>query len=224
MVVARERFLGRGHYQPLSTTIAVLAAEHDPGANGIVVDLAGGTGHYLSAVLDVRPHRHGLCLDASTPALRRAARVHPRVAAIGADVWSPLPVRTGVANVVLSVFGPRNITEMTRILGPKGIVIAATPHPTHLMELAPLVGTVGVDPCKPERLAASFEGFERLAHQEVTWRVALHRQDVHDVTAMGPAARHITDYDLGQLVALLPEVVGATVAVEVSVYRRSSGR
>jgi hypothetical protein len=60
MVVAREHFLGRGHYQLLSMTIAVLAAEHDPGADGVVVDLAGSTGHYQSAV---RPHRHGLCVD-----------------------------------------------------------------------------------------------------------------------------------------------------------------
>jgi hypothetical protein len=71
----------------------VLAADHDPDTEGIVVDLAGGTGHYLSAVLDVSPHRHGLCVEASTPALRRAARAHSRAAAIGADAWSPLPVR-----------------------------------------------------------------------------------------------------------------------------------
>jgi hypothetical protein len=82
------------------------------------------------------------------------------------------------------------------------------------------VAAIGADPCKQDRLAASFEGFERLAHQEVTWRVALYRQDVHDVTVMGPTTRHVTDDDLGRLVARLSEVVGATAAVEVSVYRR----
>ena len=40
------------------------------------------------------------------------------------------------------------------------------------------------------------------------------------VVAMGPAARHVSDDDLGRLLARLPEVVGATVAVDVSVYRR----
>ena len=139
-------------------------------------------------------------------------------------MWSPLPVRTGAASVVLSVFGPRNVAEVERILSPDGIVIVATPRLTHLQELAPLVGAIGVDPRKPERLAASFQGFERLTHQEVTWRVALHHQDVHNVTTMGPTARHVSDDELGQLVARLPEVIGATVAVEVAVYRSSSRR
>lgn len=219
MVLARERFLGRGHYQPLTSTIAVLAAEHGPGADGIVVDLAGGAGHHLAGVLDLLPHRHGLCIDASTPALRRAARTHPRIAAVGADVWSALPVRTGAASAVVSVFGPRNVPEMTRIAGPGGIVVVATPRPTHLTEIATLVGAVGVDPRKPERLAASFEDFERIAHQEVAWRVALQHQDARDVVAMGPAARHVTEDDLDRIIAGMPEVVGATVAVEVSVYR-----
>ncbi|PZR80623.1 MAG: 23S rRNA methyltransferase, partial [Candidatus Aeolococcus gillhamiae] len=57
-----------------------------------------------------------------------------------------------------------------------------------------------------------------------TWRLALHHQDVHDITAMGPAARHVSDDDLRLLIARLPEVVGATVAVDVAVYRRSPRR
>lgn len=150
----------------------MLAAEHDPGADGTVVDLAGGTGHHLSAVLDVSPHRHGLRVDASSPAVRRAARVHLRVAAIGADMWSPLPVRTGVASVVLTVFGPRNIAKMTLVLWPGGIVLVATPHPDAPTGACPARRRRWLDPYKPDRLAASFEGFERLAHQEVTWRVA----------------------------------------------------
>jgi 23S rRNA (guanine745-N1)-methyltransferase len=220
MVAARGRFLDAGHYRPLTSTIAVLAVEHAPQREGLVVDIGGGTGHHLSAVLDACPRRYGLCVDVSTPALRRAARSHPRAAAIGADVWGTLPLRSGAASVVLSVFAPRNVAEIERILAPGGVAVVASPRPTHLQELGRLVRAIGIDPSKPERLAASFRRFERLALQEVTWRIALRHEDVHAVTAMGPTARHLSDDELRRTVARLPELVGATVAVEVSVHRR----
>jgi 23S rRNA (guanine745-N1)-methyltransferase len=220
MVTARERFLMAGHYRPLSATIAAMAAEHAPAHEGLVVDLAGGAGHYLAAALDACSHRYGLCVEASTPALRRAARAHPRAAAIGADVWGTLPVATGAAGVALSVFAPRNVAEIERILAPGGIAVVASPRPTHLQELGRLVGAIGIDPRKPERMAASFRHFERITHQPVTWRIALRHEDVRAVTAMGPTARHVSDDQLDRAIARLPEVVGATVAVEVSVHRR----
>jgi len=223
MVAARERFLGAGHYGPLSNSLAELAAANAPAGDGIVVDLAGGTGHHLSAVLDACPHRYGLCVEASTPALRRAARAHPRAAAIGADVWAPLPVRSGAAAVVLSVFGPRGVAEIERILGPGGVVVVAAPLPGHLAELGRLVGGIGIDPRKPERLAASFQRFERLALQQVTRRITLDHGEAHAVMAMGPSARHLSDDELDRAIAQLPERIDVTVAVEVSVHRSPRG-
>jgi 23S rRNA (guanine745-N1)-methyltransferase len=219
MVAARERFLAAGHYRPLSSALAELAVEHAPADDGIVVDLAGGTAHHLAVVLDACPPRYGLCVEASTAALRRAARAHPRVAAIGADVWAPLPVRTGAASVVLSVFGPRGVAEIERILAPGGIVVVATPLPAHLAELGRLVGGIGIDPRKPERLAASFHRFERLAFRQVTRRIALGHEEVHAVMAMGPSARHLSADDLDRAIARLPESTEVTVAVEVSLHR-----
>src|SRR6266566_5538961 len=105
MVAARDRFLSRGHYQRLAAAVQSLAARHDPGLPGLVVDLAGGTGHYLAGVLDALTHRQGACIDLSVPALRRAARAHPRAAALGADVWRPLPLADRSAALVLSIFG-----------------------------------------------------------------------------------------------------------------------
>ena len=94
MVLAREAFLGAGHYRPVADALSALAAqglatrdlaaEADPGGPGLVLDLAGGTGYYLALVLDALDARLGVCVDLSAPALRRAARAHPRAAAIGA--------------------------------------------------------------------------------------------------------------------------------------------
>ncbi|HYP22333.1 MAG TPA: 23S rRNA methyltransferase, partial [Actinomycetota bacterium] len=84
MVAAREAFLGAGHYRPITEAVA---RHVDPA--GPVVDLGAGTGHHLAGVL--AHEQAGLALDSSKHALRRAARAHPRIGAVGADAWGPLP-------------------------------------------------------------------------------------------------------------------------------------
>ena len=48
------------------------------------------------AVLAALPDAVGLALDVSKPALRRAARAHPRAAAALADTWQRLPLADAV--------------------------------------------------------------------------------------------------------------------------------
>ena len=127
MVEAREAFLGAGHFRPL--TGALVAEAMNVEAAGAVVDVGAGTGHHLAYVLATPPERPGVALDTSTAALRRAARIHPRAAAVGADAWKPLPLRDGIAAIVLSVFAPRNPDELARILAPGGALLAVTPRP-----------------------------------------------------------------------------------------------
>lgn len=218
MVAAREIFLAQGHYRPLAETVTVLAARHDPAPHGTVLDLAGGTGHYLASVLEAVPHRHGICLDASVPALKRAARAHPRGAAVGADAWQRWPLATGSASTVLNVFAPRNAAETRRVLAPAGIIITATPARIHLCELIEPLGMPTIDSRKADRLAATFNDFIRLDAQLVTYRLSLNHTEVHALVSMGPAARHASSDALRQRVARLPERVTVTVAVEVAVH------
>ncbi|WP_232664276.1 23S rRNA methyltransferase [Pseudonocardia sp. TRM90224] len=221
MVAARERFLGRDHYRALRSTVTALAVENAPSDPGLIVDLAGGTGHYLAPVVDACPDSWGLTTDLSSAALRRAARAHPRAAAVAADVWRPLPLISESAAVVLSVFGPRPAAEIRRVLKRDGVVIVANALPEHLQELRDLVGTIGVDPRKAERMSEAFRAFERVAHQVVSWRLALDRDDVEAAVAMGPNARHLDPSRLLATAAELPAVVGVSAAMEVTVLRPS---
>ena len=81
------------------------------------LDLGAGTGRQLARVLDALPRRHGIALDVSRPALQRAARAHPRIGAVGCDIWGALPVRSAAAALVLNVFAPRNGDEIARVHG-----------------------------------------------------------------------------------------------------------
>ena len=224
MVAARELFLSHGHYQPLVETVRVLAAEHDLASPGTVLDLAGGTGHYLASVLDTLPDRHGICLDASTPALKRAARAHPRAAAVGADAWQRWPLATNSASIVINIFAPRNAAETRRVLSPTGIIITATPTPMHLRELIGPLRMPTIDPHKSERLAATFHELDHLGSQLVTYRLGLNHAEVQALAGMGPAARHTSTDGLRQRITHLPQLVSVTVSVEVTVHRVADHR
>jgi 23S rRNA (guanine745-N1)-methyltransferase len=221
MVSARDRFLIRGHYRPIADAVCSLAAQHDSGAPGVVADLAGGTGYYLAGVLDALPHRHGVCIDLSVPALRRAARAHSRAAAVGADVWRALPLADRSATLVLSVFGPRNAAETDRVLAPAGALIIAAPNPGHLRELQQALGLIGIDPRKSQRLADAYGDFADPAVSDVIFELNLGHDDLTALVSMGPSARHVVAQDLAARIAALPSPATVTVDVRVSAYRRS---
>ena len=171
MVRAREHFLSRGHFRPIAEQVAMIAARYDPtSVQGIAVDVAGGTGYYLRALLDRLPDRFGLCLDLSAPALRRSARTHLRAAAVGADAWQRLPLTSGSASTVLSVFGPRNTSEIERVLAPDGALIVVSPTAAHLSELIRPLGMLRVDPDKQRRLAAALNRFRIIEQRTLTYR------------------------------------------------------
>ncbi len=222
MVVAREAFLGAGHFEPLAEALAEEAeralgdrAERPGLSPGCIFDLGAGTGWYLARVLDRLPGRIGLALDLSKHALRRAARAHPRIAAVACDAWRPLPVRDSVADLVLSVFAPRNGPEIARVLRPGGALVIVTPTERHLVELVERLGLLTVDERKHERLAAALDAHLELgSSSDYEWPLELTPGDVANAVAMGPSARHATRTETGT--AATP----VTASVTISTYRR----
>jgi 23S rRNA (guanine745-N1)-methyltransferase len=222
MVEAREAFLGAGHYRKLDEAVAEEAAGVD--APGAVVDVGAGTGHQLARVLDALPERLGLALDTSTAALRRAARAHPRAAAVGADVWRELPLRNGVAALMLSVFAPRNAAEMARVLAPDGLLVAVTPTTRHLFEIVGPLGLLSVPEDKAERLDEQLAShFSLLGRRSIEYSMFLTRDEAAQIVRMGPSAWHVDEQAVEERLALLPDPLTVTVSVATSRYLTRSG-
>lgn len=189
--------------------------------DGCVLDLGAGTGRYLAAGLDLLPDRHGLALDLSKHAARRAARAHPRLGAVVCDAWRRLPVRDGVVALALSVFAPRNAAELARVLAPDGALLVVTPTARHLHQLVAALGLLTVDARKDERLERSLAGDFVLADSHTYSQDAvMNASDIAVVVAMGPSAHHVAADDLTDRVAALRAPLPVTVDVNVSHYQR----
>ncbi|MCX5069181.1 23S rRNA methyltransferase [Micromonospora lupini] len=204
------------------TTAGVRAGppDADVGAYPLVVDAGAGTGRYLGAVLAALPDAVGLALDVSKPALRRAARSHPRAAAALADTWQRLPLADGATAVLLNVFAPRNGAEFHRVLDPAGTLLVVTPVGDHLTELVDALDLLRVDPDKPDRVTASLDGrFAAVSSAVHRAELALTRPEVATLVGMGPSAWHTDPTALAARLAALPEPVQVTVAVRLDVLR-----
>lgn len=219
MVTAREAFLGAGHYAPITDALARAATSGD-GAEGLIVDVGAGTGYHLAGMLDAAPASFGLALDASKPSIRRAARAHPRMDAVVADAWQPLPILDDSVRVVANVFAPRAGAEFARVLRPDGVLAVVTPQPGHLGELVRPLGLLQVDPTKPERVAAELgEWFDLDGSNLLTWTMRLSHSEVAALVGMGPSAWHAQPATLASAVAGLDDPVQVTAAVTVATYR-----
>lgn len=222
MVAARERFLERGHYDPLAARLGRrLADTLEALPDGVIVDVGAGTGWLLSRLLASAPGRAGVAIDASKHAARRAARAHPRIASVVADAWGRLPVQDGAAGLVVDFFAPRNVDEFARILAPSGSLILITPAPSHLAELIERLDLLTIDPDKHDRIERSLAGrFSICERSNVRYERTLARDEVVDLIAMGPNAYHRSGTRIASTVGRLPEPMRVTFAFECRWCRR----
>jgi len=227
MVAARERFLGGGGYRPVTVALAdavragLGALRAAPPTLPTVLEVGAGTGYHTATLLDALGGR-GVALDIAVPAARRAAHAHPRLAAVVADGWGPLPLVDGGFDVLTSIFAPRNPTEFARVLRPTGVLAVVTPEPDHLQELREPLGLLDVEADKQERLRSALaEGFRLLERRVTRYRVAWSASVVLDLVGMGPNAFHVGADALAERVGRLPEPVDVTVAVAVTTWART---
>ncbi len=221
MVASRAEFQSAGHYRFIADAVADEARLLCPqNRSGLVVEAGAGTGYYLAFVLDALPDCSGLALDVSKAALRRAAKAHSRAGAALCDVWRELPIATGAAGLMLSIFSPRNGAEFRRVLAPDGVLIVVAPTSAHLSELVGPLGLLSVAANKEGAVASSLgDGFLKAHEQRDDHLLQLSHKEVRALVSMGPSAWHLDPEKLASAIAGLPEIVPVTASVQVSSYR-----
>jgi 23S rRNA (guanine745-N1)-methyltransferase len=144
------------------------------------------------------------------------------MAAVGADVWKPLPLRDGVAALVLSVFAPRNAAEIARILAPGGAFVAVTPTSRHLYELVGPLGLLSVPGDKEDRLDAQLAGrLELVSRHSLEYAMFLSRDEAAQLVRMGPSTWHVDEQAVAGAIDRLPDPLTVTASVTLSRYRRA---
>jgi 23S rRNA (guanine745-N1)-methyltransferase len=211
MLDARRVFFEAGGFRGVTAALAAVVERARPArAAWWLLDVGAGTAHHSAGILDRVAGGRGVAVDVSRHALAAAARRHPRLAAVGADVWDGLPVRSAAVDVVLVAFAPRNAAELRRVLRPDGRLLVLGPADGHLRELLAHT-SIGIRAHKRERLDRRLgRRFELERRVRVTGRVDLRPDVAAALYRMGPWARH----------EVTPRPLEAvTVAVELSVYR-----
>lgn len=217
MLDARDAFLRAGWYSPIRDALTELA---DPDAGERVLDLGCGTGYYLSGVLGRTAGIRALACDLSPAAVARTVRATGADGVV-ADVWRPLPIRTGSATLLLNVFAPRNPGEFARVLAPGGALLSVVPTAAHLAQLreAGLALDVPADKAAhvAERLGGAFVLERSLS---VRFPMLLGAADISALIAMGPSAHHTQSTGAGHDLASAPPRT-VTASVDVLRFRRA---
>jgi 23S rRNA (guanine745-N1)-methyltransferase len=222
MVAARAAFLAAGHYDPISDAVVATARADitaPPPGRTTILDVGSGPGHHLALLVDAFPDSLGLALDASPAAARRAARAHPRIAAIRCDVWHGLPLQDASVDVAVNLFAPRNGRELARVLAPEAPLVVVTPTPRHLHPLVGALGLLGIQPAKEAGLRASLPAFVLVERQEIEFAMTLAAGDVAGLVGMGPSARHVSTEEILRRSAQLPDPCDVVASVIVSRFR-----
>lgn len=223
MIMARERVQNSGVFDALSQALhTVLSADAqcpDHAAAPLILDCGAGTGHYLHQLLENHPEAHGIALDLSPAGLKRAAR-HPRTLALTWDLWQPLPLPDGAADLVLNVFAPRNPPEYARVLRPEGLVAVALPRPDHLLQLRS-AGLLGQQQEKRKHLTEQMQPQfgAPIAHHRLSSQLRLSAELAADLVLMGPAGHHRDPAEVHASAAAL-QAEQITVDLDLLLWRK----
>jgi len=230
MLDARNALLDTGLYRPIADAIvraSAVVAGTDAGSPLHIADLGCGTGYYAGALADQYPTGVFLLADRSPTAVRMATRVVQRSTGVVLDLWRPLPLRDGVADLAINVFAPRNPAEFARVIRPRGGLVVVVPTAAHLHELRAGGDLLDVPGGKDAHVTAQVvaAGFSPVAAERVEYQAAVDATQRAALVGMGPSAHHARSIMAGELTpsesrAAEPDVLSITVSVDVLTFRR----
>ncbi len=214
MMLARDRVHRAGVFAPL---VAALAALKFAQPVRSLLDLGCGEGFFLERMIRTHHIPTSYGLDLSVDAVKLAARTLRQSLILRADLLQPLPFADGSLDLVQSIFAPRPLTEIKRILRPGGHALFVYPQPDHWQELRAFLPLAKIGEEKP---AAQLEGFVAHAPLSVTEKIDLNHATLVDLVEMSPSIHRLTR-EGASWQNLLPTRLGATLSVRTVLFQKT---
>ncbi|TWU34970.1 putative RNA methyltransferase [Novipirellula artificiosorum] len=205
-VLARHRWLARGYASGLIESIqpwVERTTQRDAEPPPRTLDLGCGEGSFGPALFS--KESAGYCgIDLSKRAIKLAARRWPAGTWVLANADRCLPTSDRSVDRVVSLFGRRPASEISRVLCPNGFCIVAVPAEDDLIELRQQVQKAGHRRSRWERVAEEMAeaGLELAEHKRWEHRAELLPDAIADALAMTyRGARHSQQNSLESMTA-----------------------
>ncbi len=194
-VLSRRAFLEAGFYAPIAE--ALCAAALDLHAQGPVLDVGCGEGYY-SARLAQALHAPLTGVDISKEAVRCAAAKYKEADWICATA-AHLPVASGTAGIVTSLFALTEAAEFRRVLRRDGWFLQVLAAPDHLLGLKSIIYPEIREKEKNEE--PLFPGFTRVRSEKIRFSFTVEGAQVHNLLCMTPHVYRIGKKGAARLAA-----------------------
>jgi 23S rRNA (guanine745-N1)-methyltransferase len=218
MVEARRKMQARPYFQNLAQQLAQVCEGLCRDISlPVIIEPGGGTGFYARAATQVASSSVAISFDISVHAAKVCARQSNRIAAVVADVWQPWPIGEKCADIVLSVFSPRNFAETERVLKSGATLIVVAPEDHHLIELRSRFNALSIQHDKGETISAllgNFTKIEQFVHQSTE---LLDGQAMYETLLSGPNGHHLQPKDMEAI--LQSEPLDVTHSVSISIWK-----
>ncbi len=184
-VLARHRWLARGHASGLIDALSPWIALTRHSSSMRTIDLGCGEGSFGRALFASESDAY--CgIELSKRAIKLASRAWPAATWVLANADRILPVADASVDRVVSMFGRRPAAEIARVLVPNGNCIVAVPGELDLIELRQHVQQSGHRRSRWEAIVDEMtsNGLEFLEHKLWQWQVDLDPDAIADALAM----------------------------------------
>ena len=210
-VLGRRAFLETGCYEPISNALNETAKAL--GASGPILDVGCGEGYYSARLADaLGAELTGL--DISKEAVRCAA------ARYKGPQWlcgtaAHLPVESGSAGVVTSLFALTMAEEFKRVLRPDGLFFQVLAAEDHLLGLKSII--YPELKFKEKNTVPEVPGFELVKSVPIRFTFTVEGEQVQNLLGMTPHVFRITKEGAARLAAT--EKLTDTASAVLNVYR-----
>jgi 23S rRNA (guanine745-N1)-methyltransferase len=219
MVRARIRVHELSAFLELAKAIAGYGPQNV--ASHGILDIGCGDGFFLNHVTrHAATPGHGVGVDISKEALAKAAKTYPSLFFVRAEAsHNRLPFEDSSFGLVLSIFAPRPVDEIRRVLRPDGSWLVVTATQDHLREIREFLPLAAIGAGKLD--APTSRSFVVVRSGMFNRELRLSRHEMVSIVEMSPSI-HRLRRDFGDIWGeRLPQELRVTLSLSITLLGTS---